>query len=102
MSPGVWRMCISTLLYGVGFSVISATMVEMLPTQIRCSGTAIGFGTCLGLFGGTTPLVVTYLVERTADDYLPAYYLMAAGALSLVALLRLPEGAGKPLRETTS
>lgn len=85
------------VLYGIGFAVIISTMVEMFPTGVRCSGSAIGFNLCLGLFGGTTPLIVTYLVARTADDFVPAYVLMIAGALSLVALYRLPETAGKPI-----
>ncbi|WP_170766416.1 MFS transporter [Ruegeria lacuscaerulensis] len=85
------------VLYGVGFAVIMPTMVEMFPASVRCSGTAIGFNLCLGLFGGTTPLVVTYLVSRTSNDFVPAYVLMVAGVLSLFALYRLPENRGKPL-----
>lgn len=85
------------LLYGVGFAVVMSTMVEMFPARVRCSGTAIGFNLCLGLFGGTTPLIVTYLVARTSDDFTPAYALMAAGLVSLLALHRLPETARKPL-----
>lgn len=85
------------LLYGVGFAVIMSTMVEMFPAPVRCSGTAIGFNLCLGLFGGTTPFITTYLVARTSDDFIPAYALMAAGLLSLLALYRLPETSGKPL-----
>ena len=63
-----------------------STMVEMFPAPVRCSGTAIGFKLCLGLFGGTTPFITTYLVARTSDDFIPAYTLMAAGLLSLLAL----------------
>lgn len=93
----LFGQCGFAVLYGVGFSVITAAMIEMVPTEVRCSAVAIGFNICLGLFGGTTPLIITYLVNRTADDFLPAYYLMAAGAISLAALWRMPETAGKPL-----
>ena len=85
------------LLYGAGYAGLSAVMVEILPTGVRCSASAIGYNLCLGLFGGTTPLVATYLVQRTADDFAPAYYLMATAAISLIATLRLPETARKPL-----
>ena len=85
------------VIFGVGFAVTSAVMVEMLPAQVRCSGVAIGYNICLGLFGGTTPLVATYLVERTADDFAPVYYLMATAAISFLVTLRLPETARKPL-----
>ena len=39
--------------------------------------------------------MATYLVARTADDYMPAYYVMAAALISFSALLGLPETAGK-------
>jgi MFS transporter, MHS family, proline/betaine transporter len=86
------------VLMGLAFGVTPATMVEMLPTEVRCSGVAIGYNLCFGMFGGTTPLIATYLVARTADDFAPAYYLMAVTLVSFIALLGLPETARKPLR----
>ena len=86
------------VLYGAGYAGLSAVMIEILPAGVRCSASAIGYNICLGLFGGTTPLVATYLVERTADDFAPAYYLMAAAVISLIATLSLPETARKPLQ----
>ena len=85
------------LLFGVAFAVNTAAMIELLPREVRCSGVAIGYNLCLGLFGGTTPLVATYLVERTADDFAPVYYLMVAAVLQLAVVLRMPEMARKPL-----
>jgi MFS transporter, MHS family, proline/betaine transporter len=85
------------LLMGLAFGVTPATMIEMLPTEVRCSGVALGYNLCFGLFGGTTPLIATYLVARTADDFAPAYYLIAVTIVSFIALLGLPETARKPL-----
>jgi MFS transporter, MHS family, proline/betaine transporter len=85
-------------LMGLAFGVTPATMIEMLPTEVRCSGVAIGYNLCFGMFGGTTPLIATYLVARTADDFTPAYYLMAVTLVSFIVLLGLPETARKPLR----
>jgi len=85
------------VLYGAGYAGLSAVMVEILPTGVRCSASAMGYNICLGLFGGTTPLVATYLVARTSDDFTPAYYLMAAGLVSLIATFGLPETARKAM-----
>jgi MFS transporter, MHS family, proline/betaine transporter len=85
------------VLMGLAFGVTPATMIEMLPTEVRCSGVAIGYNLCFGLFGGTTPLIATYLVARTADDFAPVYYLVAVTIVSFIALLGLPETARKPL-----
>jgi len=85
-------------LMGVAYGVTPATMIEMLPTEVRCSGVSIGYNLCLGVFGGTTPLIATYLVARTSDDFAPVYYLMAVTLVSVLVLLGVPETARKPLR----
>ena len=79
------------------FAVLPATIVEMMPAHIRCTGASVGYNFCLGLFGGTTPFVATYLVAKTGDATTPAYYLMALALIMLAALYRLPETAGRPL-----
>ena len=85
------------LIFAVAFAVIPSVMAELLPPEVRCSGASIGYNLCLGLFGGTTPLVATYLVARTADDFAPVYYLMAAALLQLVGLVGFKDLAGQPL-----
>lgn len=52
----------------------------------------------MGLFGGLTPLVATWLIQRTGDEMVPALMLMAVAAVTLLVLWRMPETAGMPLR----
>lgn len=85
------------VLFGAGYAGLSAIMVEILPSAVRCSASALGYNLSMAVFGGTTPLAATYLVERTADDFAPAYFLMAAAVISLIATIGLAETAGKPL-----
>jgi MFS transporter, MHS family, proline/betaine transporter len=83
------------ILLGLAAGAMPGVMSEMLPPHVRCTATGIGYNVSLGLFGGTAPLVATYLIARTADDFMPAYYVMAMAAVSFVAALGLPETAGK-------
>jgi MHS family proline/betaine transporter-like MFS transporter len=83
------------LLMGAFIGVIPATMVEAFPARVRCSAVSIGYNLCLGIIGGTTPLVATWLIERTHDDLSPAFYVMAAAAVSLVVILQLPKGVAQ-------
>jgi MFS transporter, MHS family, proline/betaine transporter len=84
-------------LFAIAFSIIPSVMAELLPADVRCSGASIGYNLCVGLFGGTTPLVATYLVARTADDFTPVYYLMAAAVLQLIGLIGMKDLARQPL-----
>lgn len=86
------------VLIGLFLGVCPATMVEAFPARVRCSALSVGYNLCLGVLGGTTPLVVTYLIARSHDDLSPAFYLMAAATLSLAVILSLRETAMLPLK----
>lgn len=86
------------LLLGTYGPVVSAVMAELFPREVRCSGMSVAYNLTLGLIGGTTPMVATYLIARTHDDLSIAWYLMAAAAISLAFTVRIPETARMDLR----
>ncbi len=72
-------------------------VVESAPARIRCTAVALGYNLCLGVIGGLTPLVATWLVERTQDELAPAYLIMAAAVVSFAAVLCFKETGRTPL-----
>lgn len=90
------------MLLGLALVCFTSSMPSTLPalfyTPVRYSALSIGFNVSVSLFGGTTPLVTAWLVERTGDPLVPAYYLMGAAAIGLVTMLFVRETAGLPLR----
>jgi MFS transporter, MHS family, proline/betaine transporter len=85
------------VLLGVFLGVSPAAMVEAFPARVRCSACSIGYNLTLGLIGGTTPMVATYLIAHSHNDLSPAFYLMGAATLSLLVILSLRETAQAPL-----
>ena len=85
------------LVFGFTYGVIPVTIAELFPTEVRCSGAAIGYNICLGLMGGTAPILATWLVATTGNAMAPAFYLIAAALMLLVATVFLKERAGTPL-----
>lgn len=85
------------LLMGIFLGVGPATMVEMFQRKTRCSALSIAYNICLACFGGTSPMVATYLIQRTHDDLAPAFYIMAVATLSAACLLTIPETYKKSL-----
>ncbi|MEO1225771.1 MAG: MFS transporter [Pseudomonadota bacterium] len=79
------------VLFAVGWAVYAVIMVETLAPRVRCTVISIGNGLAYGIFGGLTPLIATYLVERTGNDYAPVYLLIVMAAVSFVAILLVPE-----------
>lgn len=74
-----------------------ATLPAIFPTHIRYGGFAISYNISTALFGGTAPLVITWLIATSGNDFVPAYYLMIAAAIAIAPILAIPETAGKPL-----
>ena len=72
-------------------------MVEAVPAEVRCTAIALGYNVTLGLIGGLSPLTATWLVQRTSNDYSPGFMIMAAAAISFLALLAVKETYRTPL-----
>jgi MHS family proline/betaine transporter-like MFS transporter len=83
---------------GLFLGVIPVTMVEAFPAKVRCSAISVGYNICLGLLGGTAPMVATFLIATTGYALSPAFYLMAAAAISVGVVLTLRETSRDPLK----
>jgi MHS family proline/betaine transporter-like MFS transporter len=90
------------LLSGVYYGSLPAVLVEAAPPTVRCTAVALGYNLCTGLFGGLSPLVATWLVERTGDEIAPAFLIMASAAVTLVTLFWFRETYRKPFIVATS
>ncbi|TDH49793.1 MFS transporter [Mycobacterium eburneum] len=78
-------------------STLPATLPALFPTTVRYGALAVGFNISVSAFGGTTPLIAEALISGTGNLMVPAYLLMAAGLIGMVALRFTPEVAGKRL-----
>lgn len=72
-------------------------LAELFPTQVRYSGFAVSFNLSNALFGGTAPFMATLLITWTGSDLAPAWYLMAAAIISLIAVSLARETSEEPL-----
>lgn len=88
------------LLYVPQLATISATFPAMFPTHVRFAGFAISYNLATSLFGGTAPAFNSWLIDRTGNELVPAFVMMAACALGALALMRTAETAGVSLRGT--
>jgi MFS transporter, MHS family, proline/betaine transporter len=86
-----------TLALGMSWGVLPAILVEATPANVRCTVIALGFNITMGIIGGVTPLVATWLVDRTHQDLSPAFLIMAAAAVSFLSLLSFGESYRKEI-----
>ena len=78
---------------GTFIGVQPSVMVEEVPASIRCTAIALGYNITLGIIGGLSPLVATWLVHRTENDLAPAYMVMVAAAVSFLSVRLFKENS---------
>jgi MHS family proline/betaine transporter-like MFS transporter len=88
------------LLYIPQLSTISATFPAMFPAQVRFAGFAISYNVSTAVFGGTAPAANDALISATGNPLVPAFYMMGACLIGLVATVFMKETTGASLRGT--
>lgn len=74
---------------GSGFVVpISGLFVTLFPVRERYSGVAFSITLGQALFGGTTPLISTFLTSITGDFKAPAFFVMFGGIMGCIAVIK--------------
>ncbi|VVE46229.1 MFS transporter [Pandoraea cepalis] len=82
------------ILAGVVFSLASGTWASVLadqfPVQVRFSGIALSYNASVLVFSGFAPLLATMLIRETGSLAAPAYFVIGACAIALLASFALP------------
>ena len=76
-------------LFSMGIVPVYAYLLEAFPKAVRSSGTSILYALGTTIFGGTTQFVVAWLIERTGNAMVPAWYMLAATTASIVGVIGL-------------
>lgn len=97
MLQAFWGELLFTLALAPISALIPTTLAEMFHVHTRNSGVSLGYNTSLAIFGGTAPLIAIELVSLTKSGLAPAWYVIAGGLISLLALWFLTESYQKEL-----
>ena len=90
-TPSFERLLAVELLFSFFFGVYNGAMVpflaELMPATVRTAGFSLAYSLATAVFGGFTPAIATWLIERTGNKASPALWLAFAAAVSLVGVL---------------
>jgi len=77
----------------LGTGAFYAALTETLPKRIRGRTFATVYATAIATFGGTTQLVITWLIKTTGSPMAPAFYLAGATVVGQIAIMLILESA---------
>jgi MHS family citrate/tricarballylate:H+ symporter-like MFS transporter len=86
----------SSIMYGAVYAAIS----ESIPKAVRARVFALVYSIPVAAFGGTTQLVVTWILHITGEPMAIAWYLTAVSLIGLAAMIAIRESA--PVRLAAS
>jgi MFS family permease len=96
-SPGAASLLIGfgllSLIGSIPYTAFYATFAEGLPQNIRGGVFATIYAVAIATFGGTAQLVVTWLLHISGNPLAPAWYLLLAATVALVAMGLMRETA---------
>lgn len=75
----------------IPYSAFYVALAEGLPKNIRGGTFATIYALAIATFGGTAQLIVTWLIHATGNALAPAWYMMFASAVGLVAMIMMRE-----------
>jgi MFS transporter, MHS family, citrate/tricarballylate:H+ symporter len=89
-------LTVSAVLNGIQ-TLSSATIIvaitESLPKRARSGGIALIYALAIAVFGGSTQFLVAWIIHTTGNPLAPAWYMLGAVTVGLIAMARLPETA---------
>jgi MHS family proline/betaine transporter-like MFS transporter len=88
------------LLVGSYTAVIPIAICEIFPRHVRCSAVSTAYNLTLGIVGGTAPALAAWLIDRTGNPLIPAFYIMLGAGLSAIAALSVHASARKAIADS--
>src|SRR5215471_1125653 len=84
---------ILSLVGSIPYSAFYVAFAESLPKNIRGGAFATVYAVAIASFGGTAQLIVTWLIHATGNALAPAWYMLFATAVGLIAMMMMSETA---------
>jgi MHS family proline/betaine transporter-like MFS transporter len=98
VSGMILGQAVLVLLLAVPLGSAPAIFVELFPSEDRLTGYSISFNLGVGVVGGATPMLATWLIGFTGQTMAPGWLMVASALLAAVALLIMRDRSRERLR----
>jgi hypothetical protein len=87
-----------TLGSNLGGAAALTAVTESLPAHVRAGALGLIYAFAISVFGGSTQFVIAGLTRLSGNPIAPAWYMTAAVAVGLAAMILVPETAPRRRR----
>ncbi|WP_265021244.1 MFS transporter [Wolbachia endosymbiont (group A) of Icerya purchasi] len=86
ITPTYWLI---TIPISASFGIYNSLACELFPTKVRCTGFSLAHNISAGIFGGLSPSICMWLIEKTETKLAAGIYLTACALISLISVLQI-------------
>ncbi|MGI4776313.1 MAG: MFS transporter, partial [Janthinobacterium lividum] len=87
-SPYIWLQILALTCLGMLGGSISGTayifIISLFTAEQKFSGVAFSYNLGIAMFGGTSPIISRWLVEKTGLFYAPSFYIITTASIFLI------------------
>jgi MFS family permease len=76
-----------SFLYASYNAAMVVYLTELVPAEVRTSGFSLSYSVAAAIFGGFTPAICTYFIQRTGNPAAPGLWLSFTAAIGLATTL---------------
>lgn len=76
-----------SFIFGAYNGAMVVSLSEIMPKNVKALGFSFSYSIAVAIFGGFTPAVSTFLIEKTSNPTSPAFWLTFAAICSFIASL---------------
>jgi hypothetical protein len=77
-----------------------AMVANLFPVPQRALGVGLGYNIGIIVFGAFAPFITAWLIEASGDKLMTAWYVLAAGLVSVLVAMTLPAQTSMDKRPT--
>ncbi|MFL3877262.1 MFS transporter [Wolbachia endosymbiont of Trichogramma kaykai] len=74
---------------GASFGIYNSLACELFPTKVRCTSFSLAHNISAGIFGGLSPSICMWLIEKTETKLAAGIYLTVCALISLISVLQI-------------
>jgi MFS family permease len=89
-----------TLFYALCTAPSNVSLAESFPRSRRSTGYALTYTVAVSVFGGAAQLCIAWLIKKTGNQMMPAFWLIGASIAGVLAGLAMPLAKEHPARAT--
>jgi MFS transporter, MHS family, proline/betaine transporter len=86
-----------SVVHSLNVGPTGAMLGELFPRSVRATGAAIVYSLGVAIFGGFAQFTVTWLIAVTKNVFMPAWYVIGCGVLSVIAVACMRERSKETL-----